>query len=426
MDITYGMLMGTQIGLGLIGNLIYFWCLTKNRIISNPDPSIAPSNLLMESNKSSNINANKVLSIRQERRPGSNSMTKKRNIYLYIKTLAVSDFFYCINAIAVQVLYVVCSNCHKSFFFISYSLKIGFPLMDAFSNFNYLLRVFISLDRLWALEFPFSYRRKMSNCFIKYALVLGFIFSFLVTIPYSWGYIQIKYIENETAGILCNQLITKNMLYEGLDLNLTEIENKSINNHLIPCINKKKVNIKYSHSDNPKTPWFPTYRKWITLIMSLIPFTISSIANFFIIKKCYKISQNRINLRRGNNDVANRKVNPLIKWLNKTVFRHRIHNAENMENFLPVMQKREFQITILMAALNTHYIFSTIPMTLYMFMYQPWTDTFSNRSELWFQNIAYLTKYGNNALSVYITLFFDPTIKTIFYDVLKKYCCFNN
>ncbi|CAK9300833.1 unnamed protein product [Gordionus sp. m RMFG-2023] len=430
MDITYGILMSTQIGLGLIGNLIYFWCLHKNRIISNPEPSIAPSNprKLIESSKSANLNANRILSIRQENRFRLNP--PKRNIYLYIKTLAISDFLFCVNSIAVPLIYLACYNtCHESFIYIFYSLKIGFPLMDFFNNYNYILRIFISLDRLWALVFPFSYRRIMTNSLIKYIIVLGFMVSFSVIIPYGWGYIPTKYIENKTNLILYNQLITKNILYKCLDLNLTHAKYRNLNNNSISCLNQTYIVIRYTHLVNPKLPWFVAYRKWSTFIMSFIPFTISIIANFVIIKKCYKISQNRMNLRRSNKAFTSIKVNILFKWFNKIVSNHSsIHNEVNlrMENSLPVIQKREFQITILMSALNIHYILSTIPMTLYILMYEPWKDTFSNKSELWFQNIAYLTKYGNNALSVYITLFFDPTIKTIFYDIFKKHCSFYN
>ncbi|CAK9300877.1 unnamed protein product [Gordionus sp. m RMFG-2023] len=417
-NITYGILMSTQIGLGLIGNFVYFWCLFKNRKISNGESSVLPS---------IPTSSRQVISSR------SSTMKPKRNIHLYIKTLAINDFLSCVNSITLPVIYLVCYNtCRRSYHFMSYSLKIGFPFMDAFTNFSYILRVFISLDRLWALEFPFSYRTVMSNSFIKYLMVLGFVVSFSATIPYGWGYIAVKVEENETTPILCNQVFIKSIHPESIDFNLTDAKYRSVKNNSIHCLNKKFMIIKYTHSVNPNTPWFQTYRRWITFIMSFIPFTISSMANIFIIKKCYKISRNRINLKGGNKVAMNERLNSLNKWFNKITNRHRRihnHNMDSMANLQtqkasPVMKRREFQITILMAALNMHYIFSTIPMTLYMFIYKPWSDTFSNKSELWFQNLAYLSKYGNNALSVYITLFLDPTIKTLFYDILKKYLKF--
>ncbi|CAK9300837.1 unnamed protein product [Gordionus sp. m RMFG-2023] len=422
--------MSIQIGLGLIGNFIYFWCLFKNRKIRNPDTSAPPSNnaKFIEFNKSPDTNVNKNLSSRQENSVGSLARPK-RNIYLYIKTLAISDFLFCVNSIALPVIYIACYNtCRKSYFFTLYIIRIGFPLMDGFTNFSYILRVFISLDRLWALQFPFSYRTLMSNSFIRYLIIIGFIVCSLAAIPYSWGYILATVKENESSPILYNPLITQSITHGGIDPNLNN-KYKSVNNNLIPYLNESHVIIKYTHSLNPKTPWFQAYRKWITFIMSFIPLTISAIANFFIIKKCYKISHNRTNLKHGNKPLVNKKPNILLKWFNKMVSSlNTIPNTNGirkieMKNTLPIMQRRELQITILMSALNMHYIFSTIPMILYIFIYQPWTDTFSTKSELWFQNIVYLSKYGNNALSVYITLFFDPTIKTIFYIILKKYCC---
>ncbi|CAK9300658.1 unnamed protein product [Gordionus sp. m RMFG-2023] len=434
-DITYGILMSSQIGLGLIGNFIYFWCLSKNQKISNPDSSIPTRNnsKFIESNKSINIIENRILPSRQTN-PSGSSLLKKRNIYLYIKTLAISDFLFCINSIILPVIYLACyDTCRRSYFFTSFSLKIGFPLMDALTNFSYILKVFISLDRLWALEFPFSYRTKMSNSFIRYLIIVGFIISFSAAIPYGWGYIVVKIDEINTPPILLyNKFSTESILSESIDFNSTYVKFMSVKNNSILGFNKKITIIRYTHFLNPKTPWFQTYRKWITFIISFIPFTISLIANFFIIKKCYKISKNRRELRRGNRVVVNKEVGLLFKLYNKIVGNHnRIRSAENRanlpnENTLPAMQKREFQITILMLALNIHYVLSTIPMTIYMFIYQPWTDTFSTKSALWFQNIAYLTKYGNNALSIYITLFFDPTIKTIFYDTLKTHCCFRH
>ncbi|CAK9300660.1 unnamed protein product [Gordionus sp. m RMFG-2023] len=111
-DITYGILMSSQIGLGLIGNFIYFWCLSKNQKISNPDSSIPTRNnsKLIDSNKSTNINENKVLPSRQKNPSGSSLLKPKRNIYLYIKILAISDFLFCINSIIIPVIYSTCYN----------------------------------------------------------------------------------------------------------------------------------------------------------------------------------------------------------------------------------------------------------------------------------------------------------------------------
>ncbi|CAK9300990.1 unnamed protein product [Gordionus sp. m RMFG-2023] len=425
MDITYGILMPLLIGIGLIGNFIYFWCLSKNRKNNNSSNSskFADSGKLISTNPKNNL---------------SSVLTRKKNIYLYIKTLSFTDFFICINSIIVPATYLACYHtCRKSYIFALYATKIGFPLMDFFTHFNYMLRVFVSLDRLWALEFPFTYKRIMSSYFIKYLIILGFTANCLMIIPYSWGYIVVKVSEVKSTPILYNPLITNNTFPEcALYLDVIDDEYIGVMNNTKFCQDIKYV-IKYTHLPNPKTIWFQTYRKWITFIMTSIPFMVTSIANFFVVRKCYKILHNRNNLKKVNNKViTNKKLTMLAKCFSKILFKPIMnsrtkHGTDNkntkklrIRKTLTAMKKREFQITILITVVNLHFVLTTIPITLYMFMYQPWTDMFSSKAELWFQNLAYISKYGNNAMSVYINLFFDPTVKIIFSNILERLCHF--
>ncbi|CAK9300991.1 unnamed protein product [Gordionus sp. m RMFG-2023] len=427
-DITYGILMPSLITLGLVGNFIYFWCLYKNKKSNNRYLTTTHSNpksfVQCKNSTSNNVNSS------EKRQPYVSPSLTKQNIYLYIKTLAISDLLICVNSIMVPTTYVACYHtCRRSYIFSFYSIKIGFPLMDVFTNFSYILRVFVSLDRLWALMFPFTYRNMMCNSFIKYLMILGFIASFLMTIPYSWGYnvIADKEIQSSPIPYNNNWLYANNTLPENVDLNFTDSKCISEGNNLNPCLKKKYVVI-YTHSRNPKA-WFVRYRKWTNFIMSFVPFMVSSIANFFIILKCYTILHNRIDLKVNRKIFINNDLRILIKPLRISKGMHsRIqYNAEKViikNDRLPAMRKREFKITILMLAINVHFVFSTIPMTLYMLIYQPRTDTFSTKTELWFQNIAYLTKYGNNALSVYITLFFDSTIRNVICKIIRWHRCF--
>ncbi|CAK9300989.1 unnamed protein product [Gordionus sp. m RMFG-2023] len=434
--ITYGIVVASLIGLGLIGNFIYFWCLFKNQRIVNPKLSSEPitSNKFVHLIKLLNpINAKKDVIHRKK----SSLSRSKSNIYLYIKTLVISDFLFCINSIIVPVTYMACYiTCRKSYLFSLYSLKIGFPLMDIFTHFSYILRVFISLDRLWALEFPFTYRTKMSNSFLKYLIILGFIVTCSVTIPYSWGFIVVKEIKLKPIP---NNQFTNNTLAECKNFKLIDGDKyKGGKNDSDSHLDHKYI-IEYNHSPNPKARWFLTYREWITFIMSFIPFTVTTIANFFVIRRCYKISNNGINLKGNNNNVNNnisvvhnKTLSILTKRCNKILGIHSRTNRNRgelkivtMRGALTAMKKREYQITILMSATNVHFAFTTIPMTVYIFMYYKQMDRFSTKAELWFQNISFLSKYGNNALSVYITLFFDPTMKVIFFEILRKLCCYS-
>ncbi|CAK9300986.1 unnamed protein product [Gordionus sp. m RMFG-2023] len=427
--ITYGILLALLIGIGLLGNFVYFWCLFKNQRKINPDSSTAPtnSNKIIQTGKSINtINARRNV-VSGNTRPLKSWLSKKSNIYLYIVTLAISDFLFCLNSIVIPVVYSGCYiTCRRSYLFSWYSLKIALPLRDIFTHFGYILRVLISLDRLWALEFPFSYRTKISNSFIKYLIILCFIVACLITLPYSLGFIVVRDINLKT--ISNNQCHINEMMPEFKYFKLIDDGKNSSGRNDLHSLLDNQNKITYRHSLNPNAPWFLTYRKWITFSMSFIPFTITTIANIFIIRKCYKISHNRSNLKRGNNNnnsvLANRMLNILTKWCFRIshINSRTNHNEDNIKISRTDMKRREFQITILMSATNVHFLFTTIPITLYVFMYNSLIDRFSNRAELWFQNVAFLCKFGNNALSVYVTLFFDPTMKVIFCEILTRFC----
>ncbi|CAK9300987.1 unnamed protein product [Gordionus sp. m RMFG-2023] len=358
------------------------------------------SNKIVQIEKSINtINSRRHVFSRKG--PLKSSLSKKSNIYLYIVTLAISYFLLCLNSIIFPVIYSGCYvTCRRSYLFLWYSLKMAYPLRNIFIHFSYILRVFIFLDRLWALEFPFTYRTKMSNSFIEYLILIGFIVTCLMTIPYNWGFIAVK--EIKLKPITNNQCYINEMLPECKYFKLIDVgKYNSRKNYSDSRLDNHNENT-YLHSLNPKAHWFITYRKWINFSISFIPFTITTIANVFIIRKCYKISHNRINLQGSNYNsvVPNRKPN-LLKWLNRILHLHSRtnHNKDNMKkNSLSAVKKRKFQITILMLVSNVHFVITTIPMTLYMFMYDLLIDRFSTNAKLWLQNIAFLSKYGNNAL----------------------------
>ncbi|CAK9300988.1 unnamed protein product [Gordionus sp. m RMFG-2023] len=77
--IAYGILSALLIGIGLLGNLIYFWCLFKNQRKINPDLPIAPTNSdkIIQNGKSINtINAERNV-VSRNVRPLKSSLSKK-------------------------------------------------------------------------------------------------------------------------------------------------------------------------------------------------------------------------------------------------------------------------------------------------------------------------------------------------------------